>query len=114
MNACIVTRFSDQPLPLEVGLGSGILSALGEGIAPQDAPYPAQDPRNDAKIVDAPLGIFRTGRPVKAGPARKILLVKTDHADAQPLQIGLKHLLLQKDFQKRRVSFQEFSRCDRR
>ena len=93
MNACIVTRFSDQPLPLEVGLGSGILSALGEGIAPQNAPHSAQDPRNDAEIVDASLCILRTGRSVRTHVPGKIFLVKTDKADAQPPQKGLKHRL---------------------
>lgn len=114
MNDCIVSRFSNQPSLFEIGFGRGIFPALGEGIAPQNAPHSAQDPRNDAEIVDTPLGIFRTGGPVQTGPVRKILLIKTDHADAQPLDPGLKHVLFQILPEKRRILRPQAFHRDRR
>ncbi len=54
----------------------GVVSALGKGVATKHAPQSAQNPREKAKIVYAAQGVFRTGRTVKTGMARKMSLVK--------------------------------------
>ena len=83
----------NDPSHFEIVLRRGIAPSLCEGVAPKNAPSAEKDPQNDAEIVDAALCILRTGRSVRTHVPGKIFLVKTDKADAQPPQKGLKHRL---------------------
>lgn len=73
---------SEQPANFEEQFGCGVDAALGEGVAPKDAPYSQKNSHNNAPVIDAPFGVFRAGGLIKAGMAGKFPLIKADHADA--------------------------------
>ena len=76
----------NDPSRFEIVLRRGIVPSLCEGVAPKNAPSAEKDPQNDAEIVDAALGIFRTSGLVQTHPSGEIFLIETNAPDAKTFQ----------------------------
>lgn len=79
---------SHQPSDFPEFFGYGIITALGKGIAAQNAPKSHTYAQNHAVIIDAFEGILGTGGMIHAGMQGDVFLIKHDHPHAEHFEKG--------------------------